>query len=55
MQKLALTLKLNIDNKEVLLQFSLKTEMKSIIADCEETIIVTAVESVRSEIQQSHY
>jgi len=54
-QKFALTLKLNVDNEEVLLQFSLKTEMRSIVADCKETIIVTAVKSVRSEIQQPHY
>jgi hypothetical protein len=54
-QKLALTLELDVDNEEVLLQFSLETGMGGTVAGCEEAIIATAVGSVRSEIQQSHY
>lgn len=50
-----LTLKLNINIKEVLLQFSLKIEIRNVIINCKKTIIVTIVKSVRSEIQYSYY
>jgi len=55
MQKLIFMLKLNIDNKEILLQLSLKIEIRNIIINCKKTIIVIVVKSVRSEIQYFYY
>jgi len=49
-QKLILTLKLNMNNEKILLQYSLKAEMNNIVADCKKVIIVIAVKSVRSKI-----
>ncbi len=55
MQKLIFMLKLDINNKEMLLQLSLKIEIRNIIINCKKTIIVIVVKSVRSEIQYSYY
>lgn len=55
MQKLIFMLKLNINNKEMLLQLSLKIEIRNFIINCKKTIIVIVVKSVRSEIQYSYY
>jgi hypothetical protein len=54
-QKLVLTLNLNMNNEKILLQYSLKTEMSEIVTDVEKVIIVIAIENIRSEIQKSHY
>lgn len=52
-QKLAL--EMEGDNENLLLQFSLKVGVKDVVAGCEEAIIATEAESVRSEIQHSRY
>jgi len=54
-QKLTFTLKLNMNNEKILLQYSLEAEMRKTVVDVEKVIIVTATESIRSEIQKSHY
>lgn len=45
-----LKLKIKNNNEDMLLQFSLKIEMRNISADCEKVIIVTEAKHVRTEI-----
>jgi len=45
-QRLAFSLDVIMNNENILLQYSLKTEMNDIASVCEKAIIVTAIESV---------
>jgi hypothetical protein len=44
-----------VNNEKILLQYSLEAEMSKIVVDVKKIIIVTVTESIRSEIQKSHY
>jgi hypothetical protein len=54
-QRLALSLNVIMNNEKILLQYSLETEMNDTASVCEEAIIATAIESVRSKVQRLRY
>ncbi len=54
-QRLALSLDVIMNNEKILLQYSLETEMSDTASVCKKAIIVTAIKSVRSKVQQSRY
>ena len=54
-QRLALSLNVIMNNEKILLQYSLETEINDTASVCEEAIIATAIESVRSKVQRSRY
>ncbi len=54
-QRLALSLDVVMNNEKILLQYSLETEMSDTVNVCKKAIIATAIKSVQSKVQQSHY
>jgi len=54
-QRLALSLDVIMNNEKILLQYSLETEMSDTASVCKKAIIVTAIKSVQSKVQQSRY
>jgi len=54
-QRLALSLNVVMNNEKILLQYSLETEMSDTVNVCKKAIIATAIKSVQSKVQQSHY
>jgi len=54
-QRLTFSLNVIMNNEKILLQYSLETEMNDIVNVCKKVIIVTAIKSVQSKVQWSHY
>ncbi len=54
-QRLAFSLDVIMNNEKILLQYSLETEMSDTVNVCEKAIIATAIESIWSKVQRSHY